>query len=47
MCGTKGFEPLVPGLNGETFATLEAYKGGVCPKLDKIISEALRLLNRE
>lgn len=34
-------------LNSESFATLESIKEGAFPKLDKIISEALRIFNKE
>lgn len=45
-CNTKSFEPLTPQINTETFTSIEAFKDGQCPRLDKVISEALRILNR-
>ena len=47
MCSTKGFEPLSPELNSQAYAALDNYKDKSCPKLDKMISEAFRILNRE
>lgn len=47
MCNTKLFEPLSPELNQEVLASLEGWKDGQCPRLDKLVAEALRILNRE
>lgn len=31
----------------ENINALDIYKEGTCPRLDKLISEAIRILNRE
>jgi len=47
MANTKSFEPLAPELNLEAINTLEIYKDGIASRLDKMIAEAIRLMNRE
>lgn len=47
MANTKTYEPLAPEINNEAFSALDNYKDGTSPKLDKIVSQALRILNRE
>lgn len=47
MANTKAYEPLTPDINSQALAGLEVYKDGNCIKLDKLITEALRILNRE
>jgi hypothetical protein len=47
MANTKAFEPLTPELNMEAINALDIYKEGVAARLDKMVSEAIRLMNRE
>lgn len=47
MTNNKTYEPLNPQLNTETISAQEIYKDGVCPRLDKMISQAYRILNRQ
>ena len=47
MANVKAFEPLTPELNLEVINALDIYKDGVAVRLEKMVSEALRLLNRE
>ena len=47
MANTRSFEPLAPELNLEVVNALEIYKDGASTRLDKMISEAFRILNRE
>lgn len=46
MANTKTFEPLNAELNLEAINSLEIFKDGACSRLDKLISEALRIFNR-
>lgn len=34
-------------MNNDVISPLDNFKDGNCPKLEKIVSEALRILNRE
>lgn len=46
MANTKSFEPLNAELNSESWASLDIFKDGVCPRLEKMIAEGLRIMNR-
>ena len=47
MVNTRSFEPLTPELNLETINALDIFKDDVPARLEKMLSEALRILNRE
>lgn len=46
MVNPKAYEPISPEINQESFASLDSIKDSAVPKLDKIISEAMRIFNR-